>query len=1012
VSNKRGNKPSEYADQLREHLLATTITLEKKGDRCALDKVGMCFFISSGECQLSIHLESTDNGTDDYNLCTLQSQESIIGIKVPHRKLSLDFIDKPCVILSFSLEAFDQYIKTQQTQNQITNLNVIPKAISAKKENIDVSSDMITPYPQKDSWTNALFLSLWDGLKKLSLTLAGIYDSPNKDDYSDILKSKGLMQNNIIYSAPKMLLFSPDNTTSILYCGAVKIIKSGNYYPVLPGIGIKSEGQDSQLNLFTDSEVLRCAKALTMISMAFNNIMLALNLLLQRELENTSEQATLTIKHQTDEKNIKQSIREFLLFIKYGERDSAVFKSVSDLIYACQVIFDHLGIKNILPDKKKLHIDVTDLDSVAMEGNFRYRKVKLSGTWWKNDHGPLLVYLKGEKIQPAAIIKEKKDYYLFEAKNPGRGIKINRRVAERISQEALYLYPSLGQGALTFNKLLSFSLKSIKYDLIYLCLFSLIGGALSLITPLMGLYIINLAIPDKNIFLLLMIAVMLLSILLTSSVVRFIVEYANLRIEGKLSKFVEPALVDRIIQWPVDSLNKFTTALIYMRVEGISAIKTTITKMVCTGIPSIIFLTYALSITLYLLPLAGLFLVFVLLLFIGIVIVIGLAQYKRILTGERIEGNAFNIIYQSIENMTLIRSTGIESTVYRQWAKGYNELNNRSDSSKRLSNIYQSLIAGFSIFMTGVTFIGIAFMHTSGTSLGVFIAFLYSLSLFFMFSLQFINVIYGSLQLLPSLKFSKPFLAILPERKPFQLPAPKVTGVIEVNQAYFKYRPEDKYALKNIHFEVSPGDFVGVVGESGSGKSTLLKLLLSIYQPSSGGIYYDHIDLRKIEPTSLRQQCGVVLQTSKLFPGSIYENITLKRDTSLHKVWEVIKYCGLYDEIKAFPMQVHTGVNETSSMLSSGQKQRIIMARALLDNPSILFLDEPTNLLDDYNVKLIYKHLSLLNKTRIVISHKPKELRHANKIIVMHQGEIVEMGTYNELIENQGGLFYKMIQLA
>lgn len=999
--------PSTLTQRISKTLSPKTIMLKKPGDKVPLNNPDLFYVVVEGLCQLTLTSNDKTILGEEYVLAELGAEQVAFGIRAKTHKLFLTFLEKPTVVYACAIEALNALCFKSRSHGPSYHVAQAPQNITLEGKALNIQPNLMSPSVLQEDHGPLILDALWASLDHIAMQQNHFYDEVLQKDYPDIAECHGPMRPNINYSTATLCLVRPTDECSLQYMGLSSIITQNGYF-VLAKNNIISTDDTINLHVLDKKTALAKKDAAAMMHDAFITMIGTFEALIIRHQAHEQRQVHHDVTNQ--DQDISQSMREFMLFVKHGERDSALLKSISDLVYACQVIFDHLGIKNILPDKKKLHIDVNDLDSIAQEANFRYREINLQGAWWKVDHGPLLVYLDDNK--PAAMIKEKKEYYLFQHDNAGRGIKVNRDVAVRIQERALYLYPAFPPGVLSFKALLTFSLKAIKHDVMALIVFSLIGGALSLVTPMMSLYVTNLAIPDKNLYLLIIIAVMIVSILLTTTIVKFISAYANLRIDGKLSKFVEPALVDRIMQWPIASLNKFTTAQIYRRVQGITMLKKTVTSMICTGIPSIIFFIYAMSLAIYLLPLAGVVLLAVLLGFLGVAVVLGVIQFKAIFQGERMEGNVFNIVYQSIENMQLIRSCGIESTIFRQWAKGFNELNTRGNNSKKVGNFYQSLMAGFTILMTGITFIGIVFMQSIDISVGVFIAFLYSLSLLFSFSMQLINVVYSALQLYPSLKISKPFLAILPEKKPFQRPAPKLTGLIEVNQAFFRYRPEDKPSVSNIAFTINPGDFVGIVGASGSGKSTILKLLLSIYQPTSGGIYYDRIDLRKIEATSLRTQCGVVLQTSALFPGTLYENIALRRDTTQEKVWEALTYCDLAEDIKQLPMQLHTAINETSSTLSSGQKQRIILARALLGNPDILMLDEPTNMLDTYHANTILRRLGTSNKTRIVVSHNPQELLGANNIIVLDKSEIVEMGSYAELSQNPQGLFAQMLRLS
>ena len=238
----------------------------------------------------------------------------------------------------------------------------------------------------------------------------------------------------------------------------------------------------------------------------------------------------------------------------------------------------------------------------------------------------------------------------------------------------------------------------------------------------------------------------------------------------------------------------------------------------------------------------------------------------------------------------------------------------------------------------------------------------------------------------------------------------KLIRRIELNNVHFKYQQDEPERIKGVSLTIQDGDYIGIVGRSGSGKSTLLKLLLGMEHPTSGKIFYNNVDLDRIERRTLRQSFGVVLQTEKLIPGSIYENIVLHDlKISQSELDRVVNMVGLNTELKALPMGLHTQVSDMGEDLSTGQIQKILLARAILNRPGVLFLDEVTSSLDDSSQANIVECLQKMDATRIVISHRLQTLRGCDRIFVMDEGEVVETGSYEELMEYRG-LFYQMAE--
>ena len=234
----------------------------------------------------------------------------------------------------------------------------------------------------------------------------------------------------------------------------------------------------------------------------------------------------------------------------------------------------------------------------------------------------------------------------------------------------------------------------------------------------------------------------------------------------------------------------------------------------------------------------------------------------------------------------------------------------------------------------------------------------------------------------------------------------KLTGEIELNNVTFAYDGQSDNVINNLSLHISPGEYVGVVGSSGSGKSTLLKLLLGFEKPQIGRIYYDGKDIDSMDKRELRKKFGVVLQDGGLIPGSIQENITITAPgTSAKRVSEVIKEVGLASDVRAMPMGIHTVLSENSGSISGGQKQRILIARAIVGRPKILFFDEATSALDNVTQQMVCESIEKLNATRIVIAHRLSTVINCDRILVMEHGELVEEGTYEELMDKKGRFY-------
>jgi ABC-type bacteriocin/lantibiotic exporter with double-glycine peptidase domain len=233
--------------------------------------------------------------------------------------------------------------------------------------------------------------------------------------------------------------------------------------------------------------------------------------------------------------------------------------------------------------------------------------------------------------------------------------------------------------------------------------------------------------------------------------------------------------------------------------------------------------------------------------------------------------------------------------------------------------------------------------------------------------------------------------------------APRLAGAIELDNVSFNYGPLVAGGIRQVSVRIAPGQKVAIVGRSGAGKSTLAKVLLGLYQPSSGRVLYDGLDLAGLDLHSVRQQCGIVTQRSYLFGTSIRENITLQDPTTpLAQVVEAAQRAGIHEDIIAMPMGYDTLLLDGGGSLSGGQRQRVALARALVHHPAILLLDEATSALDAITEAQVHRHLAALRCTRIVIAHRLNTIRDADLILVLEDGTIAERGTHGALLAQHG----------
>ena len=265
-------------------------------------------------------------------------------------------------------------------------------------------------------------------------------------------------------------------------------------------------------------------------------------------------------------------------------------------------------------------------------------------------------------------------------------------------------------------------------------------------------------------------------------------------------------------------------------------------------------------------------------------------------------------------------------------------------------------------------------------------------------------------QIKPTIEMIKPFLETEPEVAADKQVITRLNGSVELSNVTFRYNDDMPPVLDNLSLKIHPGQYVAIVGKTGCGKSTLMRILLGFETPQKGAVYFDGTDLKRIDLKSLRQKIGAVMQNGKLVTGDIHSNIVISAPwLTLDDAWEAARIAGIDDDINSMPMGMHTLISEGQGGISGGQRQRLLIARAVVQKPKILIFDEATSALDNLTQKHVSDALDRMDCTRIVIAHRLSTIRQCDRIIVLEGGKIIEDGTYEQLIA-QKGFFASLVE--
>ena len=405
--------------------------------------------------------------------------------------------------------------------------------------------------------------------------------------------------------------------------------------------------------------------------------------------------------------------------------------------------------------------------------------------------------------------------------------------------------------------------------------------------------------------------------------------------------------------------------------------------------------------------------------FLGIIAIIYLliTPELRLRLEEKFQMGAHSNSYlvESVTGVQTVKSLAIEGSMFRKWEEKLGKYLKSSFNLAIMGNFTGS-VCGFLQKATtiAILYVGVMLVIENKLTIGQLIAFQ-------MFSGQFSAPMLRLVGLWN--EFQQTLLAVdrigdilnspLEMQSGNAITLSNVRGDIKIENLSFRYNVESPNVLKNINLEIKAGQKIGFVGRSGSGKSTIAKLIQRLYYTTEGTIYIDGIDIRNINPVWLRTNIGIVLQENYLFSGTIKDNIALPRpNIPMEGIVQAAQIAGAHEFISKLPKGYDTEVGERGSSLSGGQRQRIAIARALISNPRILIFDEATSALDYESERIIRDNMAMISKgrTTIVIAHRLSTIKDSDLIVCFDEGNIVEMGTHDELIQRDG--YYKKLYLA
>ncbi|MBE5859364.1 MAG: ATP-binding cassette domain-containing protein [Butyrivibrio sp.] len=628
------------------------------------------------------------------------------------------------------------------------------------------------------------------------------------------------------------------------------------------------------------------------------------------------------------------------------------------------------------------------------------REVVLKKGWHRDASGAMLSVLR-DSGKPVALIPSGMTGYKYMDYETGRYVKINSRSEKLISDEAIVFYKPFPMRKMGIKDLISFIIENTDKGSLYAYLiYSVIASIVGMLIPVINKSLFADVAVSSNIRALIAISIFMICVSISNLLFGTIRDLFLERIALKLNLSVESATMMRLLMLPNSFFKDYASGDISQRTGYMNIL---VTQMLSTAMSTVttLILSFIYIAQIYSFAPALAFpalSVVILATIINITSVFAAARINRI--QMNLEVKESGLAYALISGIEKIKLAGAERRAFARWGRAYSDQAGYKYDPPLFVKVSTVLTTAISLIGTIIIYgiaikshIGIpeyyAFNAAFGMVNGAFVA--------------FSGMVAEIARIDPILEMVRPIMEAEPEVSENKPVIEKLTGNIEISNLKFRYTEDMPFVLDGISLKIKPGQYVAITGKTGCGKSTLMRLLLGFEHPSRGAIYYDGKDMKSIDLKSLRSKIGTVMQTGSLFMGDIYSNITISNpELTLDETWEAAELAGMADDIRAMPMGMFTVITEGSGGISGGQKQRLMIARAIAPKPSILMFDEATSALDNITQKKVSDALDSLNCTRIVIAHRLSTIKNCDRIIVLDGGKIVEDGTYEELIKKSG----------
>ena len=629
-----------------------------------------------------------------------------------------------------------------------------------------------------------------------------------------------------------------------------------------------------------------------------------------------------------------------------------------------------------------------------------YRMIRLEKNWYRDSYGPILANRREDQT-PVALLPGKIWGYCYQDPETGKTKRITRETAALFEEDALCFYRPLPQKELKVSDLFQHMRICLDWrDCATVIVLAAAATAVGMLITNITKSLTGFVLESGNLSLLMATAVFMFCVLLSSQLITTVKELGLSRIRTKASIAVESAMMMRIINLPAGffrdySAGELSTRSLYVnRLSGLLIDQ--VASVMLTALMSFLYVFQCFRFA----PSLGGPALLIMLVSLTVTLAVAILQRK---VNQRVmeqDTHASGVAYSVISGVQKIRLSGAEKRAFALWEHSFSEMVDRK------YNIPFFLKIGPAV-STAVTLAGTILLYYRAVRTGVspsnYIAFnaAYGTAVGALTALSTVTNALSEIK--PILNMAEPILRAVPESAEQREIVTSLSGNIELNNVRFRYSEDMPYVVDGVDLNIHAGEYIALVGATGCGKTTLVRLMLGFETPERGAVYYDGKDLSKLDLKSVRRKIGSVTQDGSLFQGDIYSNIVISAPQLTEAdAWEAAEIAGIAEDIRNMPMKMHTMIAEGQGGISGGQKQRLMIARAIAPKPKILIFDEATSALDNITQRQVSEALDRMKCTRIVIAHRLSTIKNCDRILMLEGGKIIEDGTYEELMALKG----------